>query len=193
MPPSSSVPTAVNCLRLWCSKRISRNGTRRAPRVLAAIKQYYLPVLVHAEVQDLAFMCVSSFHSLRPRPRPRHPLFNCRTSDHSYSSDHSLVRGYNSSGWPSFAIHYNADPSLDEGWVYHVDPFLKRCYRRRRCAIDPVFTDVYHPFKLDHHNFCSMNFKQVRFRCVAFPMVSNFISSLAVLFRPCDYSLATAM
>lgn len=159
--PSANTSPAV--LRLWCKKNVSRAERRNAPIVLASIKRRYASVLVEANVQDLAFMCVFFSISLQP---PSFILTRCthhRTSRHSYDSDHLTVRGFNPAGWLSFTIHCHPMPLSDEIWLYHVKPNLSGLLFMvvKLPGRFPVITQLLYPSNLEDNNFVPSLFRSV--------------------------------
>jgi hypothetical protein len=150
LPCVSSVPS------LWCYNNVSQVDANRAPGVLADVLNDYHAVLGEAGIQDLAYM----FGSFKPSVPDVHLTTFFSASNHSYPSNHTLVRGFDTSGWPAFAVHIHSDDPPDEAWLYSVNLQL----RRRRNAKHKSYkhlTLVSYPFKSLASNFVRDDFHSV--------------------------------
>jgi hypothetical protein len=76
-----------------------------------------------------------------------------RTSYHSNGSTHESFRGYDTTGWPSFAAHLSADKK-DELFFYAVDARLRRSFAYTSTGrLDAQVTTTIYPQRLTRKNF----------------------------------------
>ncbi|RDB18852.1 hypothetical protein Hypma_014538 [Hypsizygus marmoreus] len=119
-------------LRLWSGKHIVRKCYNASPS-LHSVAHHYQDLLREARVVDLAF------HAF----------------EHSNSDMHSTLRGYDSTGWETFAIHRTNDRTCDKIWLYFVDEALstERISILDEMRSDVELTRVYYARKLTMKNF----------------------------------------
>lgn len=165
----------LRTIRLWRQVNLSPTDKRDAPSVLHSVVRRYAAELDSVDIADLVYLWVIlPFLSV--------PTSNAvfSTSDHSKRLDngkrpgHTTLRGYDRTGWPAFAIHFDKrDAIFDKVFLYHVGRLSSP-----NCWISPpggVVKHVYHRAKYVNRNFNESIYTSVRFLFLAPILLANFL------------------